>query len=79
MTRPNQKEGERRTLNAALAALDLQADREPADGETPDFIVSVAGRTIGVEVTMYRSGDVIEGGTGRRQVENEWELLPSMD
>ena len=75
MTRPNQKEGERRTLNAALAALDLQADREPADGETPDFIVSVAGRTIGVEVTMYRSGDVIEGGTGRRQVENEWELL----
>ena len=24
---------------------------------------------------MYRSGDVIENGTGRRQVENEWELL----
>ena len=24
---------------------------------------------------MYRSGDVIEGGTGRRKVESEWELL----
>ncbi len=75
MTRANQKEAERRTLNAALAALGLQAEREPADGETPDFMVPVLGRTIGVEITMYRSRDVIEGGTGRRQVENEWELL----
>jgi hypothetical protein len=75
MTRANQKEAERRTLNAALAALGLQVDREPAEGETPDFMVPVSGRTIGVEITMYRSGDVIEGGTGRRQVENEWELL----
>ncbi len=75
MTRANQKEAERLTLNAALAALGLHTDREPAEGETPDFMVSLSGRTIGVEMTMYRSGDVIENGTGRRQVENEWELL----
>jgi hypothetical protein len=41
-----------RALNAALG---LQADREPAEGETPDFMVAVSGRTIGVEITMYRS------------------------
>lgn len=75
MTRANQKNDERRTLNAALAALGLQPDREPAQGETPDFMVPVSGNTIGVEITMYRSGDVIEGGIGRRQDENEWELL----
>jgi hypothetical protein len=75
MTRASQKEAERRTLRAALAALGLHADREPIGGETPDFMVPVSGRTIGVEITMYRSGDVIEDGTGRRQVENEWELL----
>jgi hypothetical protein len=75
MTRPNQKESERRTLDAVLAALGVHPDHEPEDGETPDFTIVLRGRTIGVEITMYRSGDTIDGGTGRRQVENEWELL----
>lgn len=75
MTRLNQKEAERRTLNAALAALGLIPDREPAEGETPDFMLLLSGRTIGVEITMYPSGDIVEDGTGRRQVESEWELL----
>jgi len=75
MTRPNQKDSERRTLHAVLAALGVRPDREPEEGETPDFIVRLSGRTIGVEITMYRSGDAVEDGTGRRQVENEWELL----
>jgi hypothetical protein len=75
MTRPNQKEFERRTLDAVLAALGVRPDQEPEDGETPDLMVVLSGKMIGVEITMYRSGDTVEGGTGRRQVENEWELL----
>jgi hypothetical protein len=75
MTRPNQKESERRTLDAVLAALGVRPDREPEDGETPDFTLVLSGKTIGVEITTYRSGDTVEGGTGRRLVENEWELL----
>jgi hypothetical protein len=75
MTRPNQKESERRTLDAVLAALGVHPDHEPEDGETPDFTIVLRGRTIGVEITMYRSVDTIDDGTGRRQIENEWELL----
>jgi hypothetical protein len=75
MTRPNQKDSERRSLNAVLAALGVRPDQEPDEGETPDFTLLLSGRTIGVEITMYRSGDTVEDGMGRRQVENEWELL----
>ena len=75
MTRPNQKESERRTLDAVLAALGLRPDQEPDAGEAPDYMLLLSGRTIGVEITMYRSHDTVEDGTGRRQVENEWELL----
>lgn len=75
MTRANQKESERRTLAAVLAALDVRPDQEPVEGETPDFTLLLSGRTIGIEITMYRSGATVEDGTGRRQVENEWELL----
>jgi hypothetical protein len=75
MTRPDQKDSERRTLNAVLEALGVRPDQEPDQGETPDFTLLLSGRTIGVEITMYRSGATVEDGTGRRQVENEWELL----
>ena len=75
MTRQNQKDSERRTLDAVLAALGLCPDQEPDAGETPDFMVLLSGRTIGVEITMYRSNATVEDGAGRRQVENEWELL----
>jgi hypothetical protein len=75
MTRPNQKVSERLTLNAVLEALGVRPDQEPDQGETPDFTLLLSGRTVGVEITMYRSGATVEDGTGRRQVENEWELL----
>jgi hypothetical protein len=75
MTRPNQKDSERRTLDAILAALDVRPDQEPDEGEAPDFTLLLSGRMIGVEITMYRSGATVEDGTGRRLVENEWELL----
>jgi hypothetical protein len=75
MTRPNEKDSERRTLDAVLSALGVRPDQEPEEGETPDFTLLLSGRTIGVEITMYRSGATVEDGTGRRLVENEWEQL----
>src|SRR4051812_22385005 len=75
MTRANQKDCERRTLDAVLAALGVRPDQEPTEGETPDFMVVLSGRMIGIEITMYRSGATVDDGTGRRQVESEWELL----
>jgi hypothetical protein len=53
----------------------MRPDQEPAQGETPDFTAMLSGRTIGIEITMYRSGETVDDGKGRRQVESEWELL----
>jgi hypothetical protein len=75
MTRPDQKLSERRTLDAVLAALRLRPDQEPVEGEAPDFTMLVSGRTVGVEITMYRSGATVEGGKERRPVESEWDIL----
>jgi hypothetical protein len=62
-------------LDVVLAALGLQPDQAPEPGETPDFMVSLSGQQIGVEITMYSSGDVVVGGHGRRQVESECDKL----
>jgi hypothetical protein len=75
MTRPDQKQAERQTLNTVLATLRLRPDRELEEGEAPDFTVRVSGKSIGVEITMYRSGATVEGGMERRQVESEWDIL----
>jgi hypothetical protein len=76
MTRIAKKAEERAVLNLVLAGLGVRADREPElSGETPDFIVTIGGRRIGVEITGYDSGEVIEGRHGRRQVESEWDKL----
>jgi len=75
MTRPDQKRFERETLHAVLAALGLRPDEEPEEGEAPDFTMPIAGRRIGVEMTMYQSGATVEDGRGRRQVESEWDRL----
>jgi hypothetical protein len=53
MTRTDQKQAERRTLDAILGALGLRPDQEPEAGEAPDFTMPVSGRRIGVEITMY--------------------------
>jgi hypothetical protein len=73
MTTPDQKNSERQTLDAVLAALGLHPDQEPQDGEMPDFDVRISGKMIGVEITMYQSGATIEDGSERRVVESEWE------
>src|ERR1700730_10103103 len=75
MTRPSQKHAERRTLDAVLAALGLHPDQEPKAGEAPDFTVLLSGRVIGLEITLYRSGEAMADGSKRRAVEGEWELL----
>jgi hypothetical protein len=75
MTRPAQKEAERRTLDGLIAALALRLEQEPEDGEAPDFTIGISGRRVGVEITMYRSGATVNDGTERRPVESEWERL----
>lgn len=75
MTRPDQKLSERQTLDAVLAALSLRPDQEPKAGETPDFTVLISGQTVGVEITIYQSGATVDGGTERRKVESEWDIL----
>jgi hypothetical protein len=75
MTRPSQKEAERRTLDEFLSALGMTPDKIE-EGEKPDFMLTMAGRTVGVEVTMYRSGTTIEGTrVERREMEATWESL----
>jgi hypothetical protein len=75
MTREVQKIIERRTLDVLLASLGLTPRQEPEAGEAPDFMVSLSGRRIGVEITIYSSADVVDGGYARRQVESEWDKL----
>ena len=75
MTRPDQKLSERLTLDAVFAALGMRPDQEPEAGETPDFTVLLSGRTVGVEITTYQSGATVDGGTERRKVESEWDIL----
>jgi hypothetical protein len=78
MTRQSQKESERRTVDELLSALNITPDKiDPS--EAPDFMLTLHGRTVGAEVTMYRSGKTV-GGAGvkrrkRREVEAEWESL----
>jgi hypothetical protein len=75
MTRSNQKLSERQTLDGILAALGLQPDQVPDEGEAPDFTMVVSGHTVGVEITMYQSGDMLDDGKQRRQAESEWDRL----
>src|SRR5260370_28433886 len=75
MTRPAQKKSEHQTLDAVLAALGLRPGQQPEEGEAPDFTMLVAGRLIGVEITLYRSGATVDDGSQRRPVENECKRL----
>ena len=75
MTRDIQKENERRALCRVLAALGATPESEPQAGEAPDFILQLCGQSVGVEMTTYRSEEVIEGNVKRRAAESEWESL----
>ena len=75
MVRQSKKESERRTVDELLSALGMTPDKIEVS-ESPDFMLTMDGRTVGVEVTMYRSGTTV-GGTRvkRRKVEAAWESL----
>lgn len=72
MTRPKQKQEERDTLLKLICAIGIRLESWPVDGEAPDAIFRMSGRTIGVEVTMYQSGATV-AGLPKRAIEAEWE------
>lgn len=74
MTRPDKKAAERAALDALLSAL-VVVPTKIESGETPDFILSLGEKTVGVELTTFQSNGSMDSGLGRRQVESEWESL----
>lgn len=74
MTRSTQKQDERSTLLKLMSAIHIQLESCPMEGEAPDFMIQISGRTVGVEVTMYQSGKTVVG-VAKRAVEAEWEEL----
>jgi hypothetical protein len=59
MTRRAQKKEERRTLDKLLSFLSIAPEKIDDKDETPDFMLEIFGRTIGVEVTTYRSDETV--------------------
>jgi hypothetical protein len=74
MTRPTQKQDEQRTLLELMAAIGVQLESCPMEGEVPDFMIQISDRTVGIEVTMYQSKRTV-AGIQKRVVEAEWEEL----
>jgi hypothetical protein len=74
MTRETQKQDESRTLRTILDAIGLRPNSDPEYGEAPDFIIDVAGRRIGIEVTLFNRGTMTQD-VPMRAVESEWERL----
>lgn len=74
MTRQRKKAAERAALAALLTALGV-APANVDEGETPDFVLALDGRSVGVEMTTFQSNTSMDGRLGRRQVESEWERL----
>jgi hypothetical protein len=75
MTRPNQKVAERNALELLLSAIGVEPDERPIAGEGPDFVISVLGRSIGVEITTFQSGARITKRITRRAAEAAWDEL----
>jgi hypothetical protein len=76
MTRLAQKQQERAVLRQLFRNSKI-VDANYEDGERPDFIVRVANRSIGIEVTMFRSNES-RGDHSRRSVEASWEELKKL-
>ena len=74
VTRPDKKALERAALDSMLKALGVRPE-SIEDGEKPDFMLSIAGHFIGVELTTFQSNIAMDGKLGLRQVEAEWEAF----
>jgi hypothetical protein len=72
MTRSIQKESEHEALMKLLADIGIKPDSDPTPGETPDFLLSLRGRLVGVELTKYQSGKVV-AAVSQRAIEAAWE------
>ena len=68
------KEMERCFLNNFFAILDMAPD-EISSGESPDFIVKLQQKKIGIELTDFHSGAKRRKGSLRRSGEDAWELV----
>lgn len=68
------KENERFYLDKFLALLGKMAD-EISPGESPDFIVNIATKKIGIELTDFHSDLKGENGKPRRAIEETWRLI----
>ena len=68
------KEMERCCLNNFFAILDMAPD-EISSGESPDFIVNLQQKKIGIELTEFHSGSKRRKGSFRRSGEDAWELV----
>jgi hypothetical protein len=70
VTRPTKKAEERESLKAYLAAMRVSGgDGAIEEAERPDFLLTVQGVRIGVEVTDYHTV------CNRREVEEHWRIL----
>ena len=68
------KENERFYLDKFLALLG-KVPNEIKPGESPDFIVILQQKKIGIELTDFHSDSKGEGGRPRRAIEETWVLL----
>jgi len=71
------KKNERFYLDKFLTLLGKRAD-EICPEESPDFIVSIATKKIGIELTDFHSGLKGENDKSRRAVEEAWRLIRVM-
>lgn len=73
--RRSQQEEERFCLDRFLEGLETPAERIERGADPPDFVLSIAGRRVAVEVTGFHSAATGDGGHARRAVEEEWDAL----
>jgi hypothetical protein len=74
VTRPEQKQQEREILGRYLRTIGLKGEIEKGP-EPPDFIVTVDGRRLGIEITEYHQPAPSRRSRSRRMVEAEWRKL----
>jgi hypothetical protein len=51
MTRPGQKLRVSEVLSGLLSAMRIELESRPLEGETPDFVIRMSKRTVGVQGT----------------------------
>src|SRR5208282_742001 len=76
MTQSTQKRDEETALSELIRATGIECESYES-GEAPDFIVQVAGRSIGIEVTTFQS-EARLGEHPKRGVEAAWEQLATL-